>query len=353
LPAHYLTLQWVTGASTEIVSSCNCNYIIDGCDSTALCGGQFQCLNTTCYNGTIASLYDETECNGECPSLLSSRISSTIESEEYFEDPNNTCCTLDALDCAGYCQVGIVIRIQPMFNDCAGVCGGSHIINPCGICTKTDPTGSSCFNSRQLIIQTHHSDGNVYLQFNYSDSLETSASILLMNTGIFDLTISLYLSSSPSFYPILTFPSSIHLAALSNISIFINASFDGLAEPSNEDLTWAVKQVTFRFTRTKYYNQPSYTKAVNVYPVGGNCEGLSKDACAQLPGCIYCSRYTGGVYFLPNSGGSSTSRKLEELGKKYLDSIMFSQRPLFILLHVVYSQILFQNDCPPLMTEIL
>jgi hypothetical protein len=50
--------------------------------------------------------------------------------------------------------------------------------------------------------------------------------------------------------------------------------------------------------------------------VGGNCEGLSKDACAQLPGCIYCSRYTGGVYFLPNSGGSSTSRKLEELGEK-------------------------------------
>jgi hypothetical protein len=233
LPAHYLTLQWVTRAFTEIVSSCNCNYIIDGCDSTALCGGQFQCLNTTCYNGTIASLYDETECNGECPSLLSSRISSTIESEEYFEDPNNTCCTLDALDCAGYCQVGIVIRIQPMFNDCAGVCGGSHIINPCGICTKTDPTGSSCFNSRQLIIQTHHSDGNVYLQFNYSDSLETSASILLMNTGIFDLTISLYLSSSPSFYPILTFPSSIHLAALSNISIFINASFDGLSGKSS------------------------------------------------------------------------------------------------------------------------
>lgn len=320
-------------------ADCTCNELPDHCSAAAVCNlRDFTCLNNkttegsaNCYgiNGSLAvkDLFTVPDCNNHCANSSSSSL--PINSTALFElDANGQCCSLNSIDCLGYCYgasrvayandaAGLTCCSAFEYSiDCAGVCNGNAIINGCGICTTTDPDGTSCFNASAVYASTESTNRNeLYPVFDFSSFgnsqnsptisyiCTTTTSVMLVNQSPYTAAVAVDVSD-PTSAPAITLSSSLEIAPRSSLNLPVSISLLGLVNGSVFN-TWAVKTITFTFTSLTH--GMTVSSAIQVYPTVTGCQSLTlyRAACIRVPGCIYCLQVKGPLA-MRSSGQSAT-----------------------------------------------
>ena len=181
------------------------------------------------------------------------------------------------------------------------MCGGHKLLDACNVCGGKDLTGVSCYNNSAVQVLTGRADLSLRPpSFNADISTNKNLSIsLIFNISNRDYhriyvvlsVVALEKIYAPDIY--FSTESSFYMAGNTTTSCVISASYAKLFQGSQS--IFKVKHVKVTYKRSNV--DVEYVKTISVYPpyYSSNCAVLlSMDACARMPGCIFC--FTGSSY---------------------------------------------------------
>ena len=310
LPMVSMKMSVVNGSNEQfIISDDNESNITGTCQHSALCFGNFTCLNADCYRkGDPESIYEIRSCANECPNDV---YSLSFASTQVFDD-DGKCCTIADLDCAGFCFGNSTVTLNDegsryccggdKYVDCQGICEGKTEFDACGICGGSDTTGITCYNFNLLTMATNYEDNSsLYPSFNIPShfdaaidneylEMQSVESIILENHLNTNFEIFLTVpDDDSSVAPVLNFSFSKSLL-VANSSIIITLQVSLAAMLNGMQNNWMVKHVRVNYYRVDY-PRANFYRTIPIYPTVYGCSVLNRGRCMVLPGCIFCQTF--------------------------------------------------------------
>lgn len=182
------------------------------------------------------------------------------------------------------------------------MCGGNKILDACNVCGGKDFTGVTCYNFSAVQVLTGRVDLSLRppsfdADISVNKNLSISLSFNISNRDYQRIYVVLSVVAAEKTYaPDIYFStgSSFSMAGNTTTRCVISASYAKLFQGSQS--IFKVKHLKVTYKPSNMMNA-EFVKTISVYPPyhSSNCAALlSMDACARIPGCIFC--FTGSSY---------------------------------------------------------